>query len=217
MAKVLHTCTECVPIDASIIDTYVALVETNKRASTAEDEREVAEAARVSAEEERTRVFTADHGTAADDHTIAAADHSVAGDDHTIAVEDHRTAANDHSIAEDDHRTAGQDHQSVESAYQDATHAAIRAAAAAAAAEHMVDIHQGPEGPEGPAGVGFASVSSQQDGTMVIALTNGDTMTIDLNHNHPQYPKYVYLTSSSQMPATPDSETLYLILDNSNS
>ena len=26
MAKVLHTCTGCVPIDVSIIDTYVALV-----------------------------------------------------------------------------------------------------------------------------------------------------------------------------------------------
>lgn len=36
-------------------------------------------------------------------------------------------------------------------------------------------------------GVGFQSVSSQQDGTIVITLTSGDTVTIDLNHNHPQY------------------------------
>lgn len=68
---------------------------------------------------------------------------------------------------------------------------------------------------EGEPGVGFASVSSQQDGTVVITLTNGDSITIDLNHVHPQYPKYVYLTSESQMPASPDSETLYLILETS--
>ena len=36
-------------------------------------------------------------------------------------------------------------------------------------------------------GVGFQSVSSKQDGTIVITLTSGDTVTIDLNHNHPQY------------------------------
>ena len=69
---------------------------------------------------------------------------------------------------------------------------------------------------EGEPGVGFASVSSQQDGTVVITLTNGDTITIDLNHNHTQYPKYVYLTSESQMPASPDSSTLYLIAEQSN-
>lgn len=68
----------------------------------------------------------------------------------------------------------------------------------------------------GPQGVGFQSVASQQDGTVVITLTNGDTITIDLNHNHPQYPKYVYLTSESQMPASPDSSTLYLIAEQSN-
>ena len=67
----------------------------------------------------------------------------------------------------------------------------------------------------GPQGVGFQSIASQQDGTVVITLTNGDTITIDLNHNHPQYPKYEYLTSESQMPASPDSDTLYLILETS--
>lgn len=77
---------------------------------------------------------------------------------------------------------------------------------------------QGETGPQGPAGenaVGFESVStpSTPDGSMEIGLTNGDTITIDLNHNHPQYLKYVYLTDESQMPATPDPTTLYLILD----
>lgn len=66
-------------------------------------------------------------------------------------------------------------------------------------------------GPKGEDGVGFQSISSQQDGTIVITLTDGNTITIDLNHNHPQYPKYSYLTSESQMPATPDATTLYLI------
>lgn len=42
MAKVLHTCTECVPIDAAIIDAYVALVDTQKRALAAAEEAEAA-------------------------------------------------------------------------------------------------------------------------------------------------------------------------------
>ena len=70
-------------------------------------------------------------------------------------------------------------------------------------------------GPKGKDGVGFQSISSQQDGTIVITLTDGNTITIDLNHNHPQYPKYVYLESESGMPATPDSTTLYLIKETS--
>lgn len=63
---------------------------------------------------------------------------------------------------------------------------------------------------QGEPGVGFASVASQQDGTLVITLTNGDTVTIDLNHNHPQYLKYVMLESEGDMPANPDSTTLYM-------
>ena len=59
--------------------------------------------------------------------------------------------------------------------------------------------------------VSFDSVSSNQDGTLIITLSNGDTITVDLNHSHPQYPKYVHLASESAMPATPDSETMYLI------
>lgn len=42
-------------------------------------------------------------------------------------------------------------------------------------------------GLKGRPGVGFQSVSSEQDGTLVITLTDGNTVTIDLNHNHPQY------------------------------
>ena len=42
-------------------------------------------------------------------------------------------------------------------------------------------------GIKGNPGVGFGSVTSKQDGTIDIHLTNGDVMTIDLNHTHPQY------------------------------
>ena len=42
---------------------------------------------------------------------------------------------------------------------------------------------------QGEPGVGFESVASPTpaDGTVTITLSNGDTMTLDLNHNHPQY------------------------------
>lgn len=62
-------------------------------------------------------------------------------------------------------------------------------------------------------GVGISTVTSAQDGTIVITLTNGDEITVDLNHVHPQYLKYVYLTDESSMPATPDADTLYLIAE----
>jgi hypothetical protein len=45
------------------------------------------------------------------------------------------------------------------------------------------------QGEPGTDGVGFASVESPvpADGTVIITLSNGDTMTLDLNHNHPAY------------------------------
>ena len=63
---------------------------------------------------------------------------------------------------------------------------------------------------KGEDGVGFASASSPAtaDGTWQITLTNGDTVTIDLNHVHPQYLKFELVQS---LPASPDSGTLYLI------
>lgn len=66
-------------------------------------------------------------------------------------------------------------------------------------------------------GVGFDSITtpSTPDGTMIITLTNGDTITMDLNHQHPQYPKYVYCSSQAAYDAitTKESDTLYLILE----
>ena len=54
MAKVIHTCTGCVPIDASIIEAYVALLKANQDANKAEEDREAAE-------DERQSTFEADH------------------------------------------------------------------------------------------------------------------------------------------------------------
>ena len=68
---------------------------------------------------------------------------------------------------------------------------------------------------ESESGTGIDDVSSAQDGTVVITLSTGDKVTIDLNHVHPQYPKYTLLNSESEMPATPESDRLYLIKESS--
>lgn len=58
---------------------------------------------------------------------------------------------------------------------------------------------------------GIDDVTSPQDGTILITLSNGDVVTVDLNHVHSIYPKYEHLASESSMPATPDADTMYLI------
>ena len=69
---------------------------------------------------------------------------------------------------------------------------------------------QGEAGPAGADGYGYSDVSTPTpvDGTATITLTNGDTITIDLNHDHPQYPRYELVNA---LPQNPDSGTLYLI------
>lgn len=59
------------------------------------------------------------------------------------------------------------------------------------------------------------SVTTPADGTLTATLASGNTITIDLNHNHPQYPKYVYCLSQEAYEAitTKESDTLYLILE----
>lgn len=73
----------------------------------------------------------------------------------------------------------------------------------------------GEKGDKGNQGVGFSSVEcpSPVDGTAIITLSNGDTITLDLNHNHPAYPKYQLCTDQAEYDAltTKDSSTLYLI------
>ena len=69
------------------------------------------------------------------------------------------------------------------------------------------------QGQDGEDGIGFSSITTPftPDGTIIITLSNGDTITLDLNHNHPQYVKYVHLSDESLMPENPDPDTLYLI------
>ena len=67
----------------------------------------------------------------------------------------------------------------------------------------------------GEPGVGFASIFTPQpyDGTMIIVLSNNDTITVDLNHSHPAYPRYSLLADEAAYNAitTKESDMLYLI------
>lgn len=68
---------------------------------------------------------------------------------------------------------------------------------------------------QGEPGVGFESVASPNpaDGTAIVTLSNGDTITLDLNHDHLAYPKYQLCADEAAYLAitTKDSATLYLI------
>lgn len=72
---------------------------------------------------------------------------------------------------------------------------------------------RGPQGEPGTPAIGFQDVTSAEDGTIVITLTSGDTVTIDLNHEHPQYPKYHLCADQAEYDAivAKDNTTLYLI------
>ena len=50
----------------------------------------------------------------------------------------------------------------------------------------------------------ISAVSTQQDGTIVITLSNGDTITVDLNHNHEQYYSKAVETSQPAGGFAPD-------------
>ena len=72
------------------------------------------------------------------------------------------------------------------------------------------------KGPPGETGVGFQSVTSAEDGTIVITLTSGDTITIDLNHDHLSYEeksnKVTSLSSSSTDDEYPSAKCVYDIV-----
>ena len=72
----------------------------------------------------------------------------------------------------------------------------------------------------GEPGVGFASIFTPDpyDGTVIITLSNGDTITLDLNHNHPAYPRYTLLADEAAYSAitTKESDMLYLIPESSS-
>lgn len=60
-------------------------------------------------------------------------------------------------------------------------------------------------------GKGVADISSQEDGTVGIELANGDTYTLDLNHEHTQYLAIEdiddYVTAGTNVTITKDSQT----------
>lgn len=58
---------------------------------------------------------------------------------------------------------------------------------------------------------GVETASSNQDGTWQLNLANNNKIIIDLNHVHTQYLKYLYVEYESDLPATRDASTLYLI------
>ena len=62
------------------------------------------------------------------------------------------------------------------------------------------------EGHDGQDGVGFddASTPAVTDGTFIITLSNGDIITVDLNHVHPEYYSKVVETSQPQGGFLPD-------------
>lgn len=59
----------------------------------------------------------------------------------------------------------------------------------------------------GEPGVGFSSIFTPQpyDGTMIIVLSNNDTITVDLNHQHPQYYSKEVETSNPSGGFLPDA------------
>lgn len=62
-------------------------------------------------------------------------------------------------------------------------------------------------------GKGIQSITTTQNGDIIITLENGDVITIDLTHTHTNYLKYQYCTSEADYMAiqNKDSNTLYLI------
>lgn len=65
---------------------------------------------------------------------------------------------------------------------------------------------------KGADGVGFDTISTAEDGTIDIELTNGDIVTINLNHTHPNMAKLI-VCEESDLPSTLANDTIYAITD----
>ena len=61
------------------------------------------------------------------------------------------------------------------------------------------------------------SVPTPYDGTLIFEYANGDTVTVDLNHQHPAYPKYQLCATQAAYDAivTKEDDKLYLIPETS--
>lgn len=62
------------------------------------------------------------------------------------------------------------------------------------------------------------TVPDPYDGTLIFTKSSGDTVTVDLNHNHPQYPRYELCEDEAEYQAivTKEDDTLYLIPETSS-
>ncbi len=107
-ASDVYTCTECLPIEASVIEVYKTLVATNARLEANEIVR------RDRANQDHDRAET-DHGVAVGDHQQYGDDHFTAGQDHAGYEADHDRAASDHLAASGDSSRAADDHARAES------------------------------------------------------------------------------------------------------
>ena len=166
MAVVTYSCTKCKPVDTSVIEAYMVLVNTTNNASRAEASRASAETDRAEAEAQRSVVFASDHSRAMADHSIAQSDHDAAGADHASSVAatasavaaaalagekaelvqtrldtadaDHTRADGDHSTAVSDHSTALSDHTVAQSDHATAgtDHAQAASDHSTAASDH---------------------------------------------------------------------------------
>lgn len=65
---------------------------------------------------------------------------------------------------------------------------------------------------KGADGVGFDTISTAEDGTIDIELTNGNIVTINLNHTHPNMANLI-VCEESELPSTLDPATIYAITD----
>ena len=79
------------------------------------------------------------------------------------------------------------------------------------------DGQPGQDGHDGVDGIGFASISTPAtpDGTAQITLTDGNVITLDLNHNHSQYPRYMLLEDEIEYDdiEVKEPDMLYLIIN----
>lgn len=69
------------------------------------------------------------------------------------------------------------------------------------------------KGSKGEAGVSIASVTTPTpaNGTAIITLSNGDTITLDLMHSHENMAKLVVVDDESELPSTMDESTIYAV------
>lgn len=170
----------------------------------------------------------ADHTQAGADHTLAAADHTRAGEDHTQALADReivggyntRLTAVEGEVSQLEAKLNNLANTRYYGIFTSASQLPADASENGYAyvgsstplaiyefdGEDWNDTGVTVNSIQGEPGVGFYSVESPTpaDGTLTITLSNGDEVTLDLNHNHPAYYSKVAETSNPSGGFLPD-------------